>query len=615
MTPQTITLILLAGGLLLLIAAATHFSGSGNLDNIKSKTVGDGQHGTARWANPKEIRQTYQHIPFHVAEWRSGKNLPKKQGLVLGCVGKKNAVTALVDTDDIHCLMIGASGVGKTAFFLYPNMEYACASGMSFLALDTKGDLARNYGAVASQHYGYKVAVIDLRNPTKSDGYNLLTLINRYMDICREQPSNLAARAKAEKYAKILAKTIINPEGDASNYGQNAFFYDAAEGLLTAVVLLLAEYLPPTEEVPQERQHIVSVFKLVQDLLAPSKTAKGKNGFQILMDTLPDTHKARWFAGAALNSAEQAMASVMSTVLSRLNAFLDSELEQVLCFDSAIDAEAFASQKSAIFLVLPEEDPSKNFMAGLMIQTLSRELFSVADENGGKLPNRVVLFCDELGTMPAFDILPLFSAGRSRKLTLVPIIQSLAQLEKNYGKEGAEIIVDNTQDTIFGGFAPNSQTAEVLSKALGSRTVMSGSVSKGGGKDSASRSLQMMERPLMTPDELKSIPKGQFVVMKTGTHPMQTRLRLFLDWGISFGDPYLLPERVARKVAYASKQELEQAIFRCHHAQQIESDTPPAPPTPPKPASARGGASYAQARRTRREPPPPVVIRTDGGHE
>ena len=96
--------------------------------------------------------------------------------------------------------------------------------------------------------------------------------------------------------------------------------------------------------------------------------------------------------------------------------------------------------EATIFLILPEEDPSKNFMAGLMIQQLSRELFAVADENGGKLQNRVVFFCDELGTMPPFDILPLFSAGRSRKLTLVPIIQSLAQLEKNYGKEGAEII-------------------------------------------------------------------------------------------------------------------------------------------------------------------------------
>ena len=598
--------------MLLLIAVATHFSGNGNLDNIKSKTVGDGQYGTARWATSKEIQKTYRHVPFRVAEWRSGKNLPKAQGLVLGCVGKKNAVTALVDVDDIHCLMIGASGVGKTAFFLYPNMEYACASGMSFLALDTKGDLARNYGAVASKYYGYQVAVVDLRNPTRSDGYNLLTLINRYMDICREQPSNVAARAKAENYANILAKTIVNPDGESSNRGQNAYFYESAEGLLASVILLLAEYLPPSEEFPQERRHIVSVFKLVQDLLAPSKTVKGKNGFQVLMDSLPDTHKARWRAGAALTAADQAMASVMSTVLSRLNAFLDSELEQVLCFDSAIDAEAFTSRKSAVFLILPEEDPTKNFMAGLVIQTLSRELFSVADENGGKLPNRVVLFCDELGTMPAFDILPLFSAGRSRKLTLVPIIQSLAQLEKNYSKEGAEIIQDNCQDTIFGGFAPNSQTAEVLSKALGNRTVLSGYVSAGKEK---SQTLQMTGRALMTPDELKSIPKGQFVVMKTGTHPMQTRLRLFLDWGISFGDPYLLPERAARKVAYASKQELEQAISRCQHAQQVNNDAPPAPPVPPKTAAAKGGASYAQARQTRREPPPPVSVRTDGGQE
>ena len=137
------------------------------------------------------------------------------------------------------------------------------------------------------------------------------------------------------------------------------------------------------------------------------------------------------------------MASVMSTVLSRLNAFLDSELEQVLCFDSTMNAERFAAEKSAIFLILPEEDQAKNFMAGLMLQTLARELFAVADENGGRLPGRVVFFCDELGIMPAFDILPLFSAGRSRGLTMVPIIQALAQLAKNYGREGAEILTDN----------------------------------------------------------------------------------------------------------------------------------------------------------------------------
>ena len=129
-------------------------------------------------------------------------------------------------------------------------------------------------------------------------------------------------------------------------------------------------------------------------------------------------------------------------------------------------------------------------MAGLMIQNLSRELFAVADENGGKLKNRVILFCDELGTMPPFDILPLFSAGRSRRLTLVPIIQSVDQLVKNYGKEGASILMDNV---ICGGFAPNSEAADAFSKALGSRTVLSGSVSRG--KNDPSQSLQMMERP------------------------------------------------------------------------------------------------------------------------
>ena len=183
------------GGLALL---SHHYTLSG----IKARTVGDGQHGTARWATAKEISKTYAHVPFTVKEWRKGRNRPAEQGLVLGCTGRKNELTALVDSDDIHCLMIGASGVGKTAFFLYPNLEYACASGMSFLALDTKGDLARNYGTIAQRYYDYTVSVIDLRNPTRSDGNNLLTLINRYMDIARANPENLAARAKAESMRK-----------------------------------------------------------------------------------------------------------------------------------------------------------------------------------------------------------------------------------------------------------------------------------------------------------------------------------------------------------------------------------------------------------------------------
>ena len=133
--------------------------------------------------------------------------------------------------------------------------------------------------------------------------------------------------------------------------------------------------------------------------MAPSGK-KGKNQFQQLMELLPNDHKAKWFAGAALNTAEQSMASVMSTALSRLNAFLDSELEQILCFDTEIDAEKFCKEKSALFIIMPEENPATFFMISLIIQQLYREILAVAEENGGKLKNRCVFFCDEFGTLP-----------------------------------------------------------------------------------------------------------------------------------------------------------------------------------------------------------------------
>lgn len=560
-------ILLTAGGAVVAVfVALSLLADNYNLNNIKSRTVGDGQHGTARWATEQEIRSSYALVPFRVADWRAGRNLPEAQGLVLGSRdGRKGGITALVDSDDIHCLMIGASGVGKTAYFLYPNLEYACACGMSFFASDTKGDLARNYGAVAEKYYGYHVSVVDLRNPTRSDGYNLMTLINRYMDKALREHS-IEAYGKAENLINILAHSIISPKGEESR-GQNDYFYKAAEGVVASVLLLLAEFLPPDKDHPTERRHLVSVFILIQQLLAPSGV-RGQSYFKQLMDMLPAHHRARNLASSALESSDQATASAMSTALAQMNTFMDIALEQVICFDNHIDAEKFAKEKAALFLILPEEDRTKNFMAGLMIQNLSKELFELAEKGSGRLPNRVVFFCDEFGTMPAFDVEALFSAGRSRGIMLVPIIQSLAQLNKNYGDKGAEILADNCQDTIFSGFAPNSQTAEKLSKALGNRTVLSGSVSKG--KNDPSQSLQMIERPLMTADELKSLPKGNFVVMKTGTHPMQTKLKLFFDWGIVFDELYAIPEHAVRKVAYASREELFRSVRKAQQEQTTQ---------------------------------------------
>lgn len=569
MPSGVITLIIVTGAMFAMFIIISTVGNYYSLNRIKDKTVGQGQHGTARWATKKEIRNTYKQVVFQPNEWRATPDSrPTEQGIVVGCKSKGKTTTAMVDKGDVHALMIGAAGVGKTAYWLYPCIEYACATGMSFLSTDTKGDVVRNYGTIAEKYYGYNVSVIDLRNPTRSHGNNLLHLVNKYFDLYKENPDCLSYKAKAEKYAKIISKTIISNGMDGASFGENSYFYDSAEGLLTATILLVAEFCKP------EERHIVSVYKIIQELLAPSGQ-KGKNQFQQLMNLLPETHKAKWFAGAALNTSEQSMASVMSTALSRLNAFLDSELEQILCFDTEIDAERFCKEKSAIFIVMPEENPNTFFMVSLIIQQLYREILAVADENGGKLKNRCVFFCDEFGTLPKIESAEMmFSASRSRRLQIVPIIQSFAQLEQNYGKEGADVIIDNTQLTIFGGFAPNSTSAEVLSKSLGSRTVMSGSVSKS--KNDPSQSLQMIERPLMTPDELKSLPKGTFVVMKTGFYPMKVKLKLFFKWGITFEKQYQVAENGNREVHYANRSELFNNIIQTycpHYLEQTVTDS------------------------------------------
>ena len=564
-------LLALVFGFIIITAFISSFGKRYSLNSIKNRSVGHGQHGTARFATKAEVKELYQQIPFEPQKWRNGQSLPNAQGIIVGSATRHGKTTAYVDCDDVHALVSGAAGTGKTAFFLYPNLEYCCASGMSFLTTDTKGDLYRNYATIAKEKYGYNIAVIELRNPTRSDEINLLHLVNYYMDQALEHPDDLSLRARAEKYAKIVSKTIMasDSERGTAKYGQNAFFYESAEGLITSTILLIAEFAP------KETRHIISVFKLLQELLAPSGK-KDKNKFQVLLDTLPPEHKARWFAGAALNSPQQQMLSVISTALSRLNSFLDTEMEQILCFDTAINAEKFCAEKSAIFIVMPEEDASKYFLVSLIVQQLYREILSIADEHGGKLKNRVMMYLDEFGTISKIENAEMmFSASRSRRISVIPIIQSAAQLEEKYDREGAKIIVDNCQLAMYCGFAPMSEDADNVSKRLGSKTVLSGSVSQG---RNASQSLQMIERPLMTGDELRTLPKGSMLVTKTGAHPVITQMQLYTKWGITFDSkPYMLQDKSARPVKYVSEQDIALAIIS-KNRRDIKKAITPAPP-------------------------------------
>ena len=118
---------------------------------------------------------------------------------------------------------------------------------------------------------------------------------------------------------------------------------------------------------------------------------------------------------------------------------------------------------------------------------------------------------------------------------------------------------------------------------------MTGSVSRS--KNDPSQSLQMIERPLMTPDELKSLPKGNFIVMKTGCYPMRVKLKLFFKWGIEFEEPYEMIEQGNREVKYANKNELIDEIIRKYHPEWMD----PAEENEDNNNSSSGGQNHVKA--------------------
>lgn len=85
----------------------------------------------------------------------------------------------------------------------------------------------------------------------------------------------------------------------------------------------------------------------------------------------------------------------------------------------------------------------------------------------------------------------------------------------------------------------------------------------------------MIQRPLITTDELKLLPKGHFILAKTGCHPMKTELRLFLKWGIEPLQEYVVAEQANRLVQYADKKELEENLLKRYPPKQAEEEPEP----------------------------------------
>lgn len=564
----------------------------------KARRIKNGPLSDARWATEKELQKEYPTIRFEPEKWRTDPDSrPKEPGFLLGDWHTKVAKTYNIEDRpkyiapdgqwmggnvysrvcqrDYHVLLLGTNGSGKTSRFMNPNIEYALATGISFLVTDTKGD-NKKWAGIAQKYYGYNVIDFDIGNPLRSGRWNIMQGVNKNIDLynaCLDKNSEEAVRylARAEANAKIVSQTIIDAGNEGGSYQGNQYFYDSAKGLLTSSILIVSKYGK------KEQRHILSVYKLIQAL---SGTELDENGvkiskIQILLDELPENSNERFFAAASAQVGDAA-SSVVSTSLSRLLQFIDSEIGQMIaCEESDIDADKFAHEKTVIFVTMQEKYTTRYFMVSLLIQQLYGELLDISAESGknrvpapegfrGKTP-RIVFFMDEFANLPkiaGYD--QILAASRSRNIFMVTMIQSLSQLDK-YGKSTAQTIIDNSKLTVIAPLAPTSNDNQWVSKLLGEYTIEIDSASNSGrggyGTSTRTRTKQMTKVPLMNPDEVQNkIKQGTMIILRPNNHPIKANYDYYTDWKITLGEKMVSQPRKAFGMNYIDVEELTKAI-------------------------------------------------------
>ncbi len=388
--------------------------------------------------------------------------------------------------------MLDGSGAGKSASYVIPN---ACQLLGSYVFTDPKGELYDKTAGYLKEK-GYKIKVLNLVRPQKSDGYNPLLHIKNEIDV------------------DVVANTIVKGQGESVK-SSDPYWDDMAEMLLKALIYYLKAVRPP------EEQNLASCAELVR----AANNNGGDNLLTNLMNQLPFDHPARMNYKSIEIAPEKTYGSILSSLQSKLGKFDSKEIAE-LTSTNTIDFEEIGKEKTAVYVISSDTHAAYDFLLTIFFSQMIQQLYDFADENGGALPVPTYFILDEfanIGKIPDFD--KKISTSRSRKISFSVILQNLDQLEAVY-KEAHETIMGNCDTHLFLG--SNSQkTVEYFSKALGEKTIFreSESVNKDRAdwKQGKSVSEQNLGRALLTPDELRRLDVDQCIIYEKGLKPIKAQ--------------------------------------------------------------------------------------------
>jgi len=184
-----------------------------------------------------------------------------------------------------------------------------------------------------------------------------------------------------------------------------------------------------------------------------------------------------------------------------------------------IDFEVMIDVPTAFYLSIPR---SETELHQPLLACFTMQLFH-SWERRGVLPRGVGCYLDEfanLGYIPKFET--FISTARHLHVALLLAIQSASQLDAVYGNDAAKTIKNNANThLVFPGVG--LEETRYYSERIGEATVRTESITDKEGAAGRSSTQSETRRPLMTPDEIRTMPRRTVLVIPSSSAPMQVR--------------------------------------------------------------------------------------------
>ncbi len=467
----------------------------------KLKVAGNNEFGSSRFATDKEIEKEFKVWNFN-SKLNTG-------GMVVTKIGNK----VYYDDSSNHSLIIGSTGSGKTVSSIMPLIFNLADASESMIINDSKGEILREtYGYLKNKNY--KIKIINLRDPNLSDGWNPLHLPYKYY-----KEENI------EKAVEIVNDFSYSICQEVS--ARDPYWSESSSSVLSGLSLGVIEDSKNEDEV-----HFNSIYNML--VYHGTKTLDNrKNSLDDYFDNKPFGNLAKNFYATGGFAKGETRATIFSVLSSKLRIFSDIGIANMTS-RTDFELEEIGKEKTAVFLIIPDEKESRHVLATLFIDQCYQSLIKLAQEQeSGKLPIRVNFVLDEFANMPPIkNFSNKITVSRGRNIRFYLIIQDFDQLKEKY-RDQAGTIKSNCNNWLYLLTADNN-TAQEISKRLGKYTIETSRSSVSNKLKSTefniSNDKSLTGRELLTSDELMKFEFGEGLFMRTRMNPIKSNLPIIDDY-------------------------------------------------------------------------------------